>query len=176
MFRPSFVAISIGDILHFCPSILLGLFYPIAVSKILNLSTPFSIQEFNLKSNGIRSGASLRQSWTWLWVDFEKWLWTWKPGVCCHTKVVNLNTSLKPIIRVSLILEIGPKVRDQTRKFLWTGNVKRRWLTDCSLYIFRNNSKSIMSHTTVIFKILCVFYVFPPTTKSLLGYLGRDPL
>lgn len=68
-----------------------------------------------------------------------------------HTVIVNLNTSLKAITNVSLILEIEPIVRDQTRKFLWTGNVKWQLLTECSVYIFRNNLKSIMVLTTVNF-------------------------
>ena len=59
-FRSNFFAR--GDILHFYPSILLGLFYPTAVSKTLKLSILFSIQEFSLEAYGIMSGASLRQT------------------------------------------------------------------------------------------------------------------
>lgn len=70
-----------------------------------------------------------------------------------HTVVVNLNTSLKPIRKVNLILENGPRVRNQTGKFLWTRNVKRQLLTECSLYILRNKSESMIC-TTVIFYLV----------------------
>lgn len=63
LFRPGFAAISICDFLHLCPSVLLGIFYPTAVSKNpTSLPFSFSLQKLSQKSNGIRSDASLEQN------------------------------------------------------------------------------------------------------------------